>query len=106
MRGRQGARLALSEAESTELQQLKLQTLRQGRAVGAVIGFFLKLRPYPMLEEIRARGKLFQPVFGPVLVVDGETVRGVLDRAQEFTVEPYGRGSAARVSEDAVRWNT
>ena len=80
----------LSEAESNELQQLKLQALRQGRAVGAVIGFFLKLKPYPMLEEIRARGKLFQPVFGPVLVVDGETVRGVLERDQEFTVEPYG----------------
>ena len=80
----------LSEAESNELQQLKLQALRQGRAVGAVIGFFLKLRPYPMLEEIRARGKLFQPAFGPVLVVDGETVRGVLERDQEFTVEPYG----------------
>jgi cytochrome P450 len=80
----------LSEAESNELQQLKLQALRQGRAVGAVIGFFLKLRPYPMLEEIRARGKLFQPVFGPVLVVDGNTVRSVLERNQEFTVEPYG----------------
>ena len=65
----------LSEAESNELQQLKLHALRQGRAVGAVIGFFLKLRPYPMLEEIRARGKLFQPAFGPVLVVDGDTVR-------------------------------
>src|SRR5688500_12006723 len=47
----------LSEAESNELQKLKLQALRQGRAVGAVIGLFLKLRPYPMLEEIRARGK-------------------------------------------------
>ena len=65
----------LTEAESAELQQLKLQALRQGRAVGAVIGFFLKLKPYPMLEEIRSRGKLFQPAFGPVLVVDGDTVR-------------------------------
>jgi len=80
----------LTEAESAELQQLKLQALRQGRAVGAAIGFFLKLRPYPMLEEIRARGKLFQPAFGPVLVVDGDTVRSVLERNQEFTVEPYG----------------
>jgi cytochrome P450 len=80
----------LTDAESAELKQLRLQALRQGRAVGAAIGFFLKLRPYPMLEEIRARGKLFQPPFGPVLVVDGDTVRGVLERNQEFTVEPYG----------------
>jgi cytochrome P450 len=80
----------LSETESAELQQLKLHALRQGRAVGAAIGFFLKLKPYPMLEEIRARGKLFQPPFGPLLVVDGDTVRGVLERNQEFTVEPYG----------------
>jgi cytochrome P450 len=69
---------------------LKLQALRQGRAVGAVIGFFLKLKPYPMLDEIRQRGKLFQPMFGPVLVVDGAVVRNVLERDQEFTVEPYG----------------
>ena len=80
----------LTDAESAELKQLQLQALRQGRAVGATIGFFLKLKPYPMLEEIRARGKLFQPPFGPVLVVDGHTVRGVLERNQEFTVEPYG----------------
>ena len=45
----------LTEAETQELQSLKLQALRQGRAVGAVIGFFLKFKPYPMLEEIRAR---------------------------------------------------
>ena len=80
----------ITDAESAELKQLQLQALRQGRAVGAAIGFFLKLKPYPMLEEIRARGKLFQPPFGPVLVVDGDTVRGVLERNQEFTVEPYG----------------
>ena len=80
----------LTEAESRELQGLKLQALRQGRAVGAVIGFFLKLKPYPMLEEIRRRGIAFQPPFGPVLVVEGAAVRDVLERNQEFTVEPYG----------------
>lgn len=80
----------LSATEAQELGTLKGQALRQGRAIGAVIGFFLKLKPYPMLEEIRNKGKLFQPVFGPVLVVDGDTVRNVLERDQEFTVEPYG----------------
>jgi cytochrome P450 len=80
----------LPDAEAVELQRIKLQALRQGRAVGAVIGFFLKLKPYPMLEEIRNRGKLFQPPFGPVLVVDGDTVRSLLERDQEFTVDPYG----------------
>ena len=74
----------------SELQSLKLQALRQGRAVGAVIGFFLKFKPYPTLEEIRRKGKVFQPPFGPVLVVDGASVRDVLERDQEFTVEPYG----------------
>ena len=67
-----------------------MQAVRQGRAVGAVIGFFLKFKPYPMLEEIRRKTKVFQPAFGPVLVVEGETVRGVLERTQEFSVEPYG----------------
>ena len=43
-----------------------------------------------MLEEIRRRTKVFQPAFGPVLVVEGETVRNVLERTQEFSVEPYG----------------
>jgi cytochrome P450 len=85
------ARLApLGDEEARELQSLKLKALRQGRAVGAVIGFFLKFRPYPMLEEIRRQGAVFQPPFGPVLVVDGAAVRDVLERNQEFTVEPYG----------------
>ena len=43
-----------------------------------------------MLEEIRRQGAVFQPPFGPVLVVDGAAVRDVLERDQEFTVEPYG----------------
>jgi cytochrome P450 len=80
----------LPDPEAAELQRLKLQALRQGRAVGAVIGFFLKFKPYPMLEEVRGRGALFQPPFGPVLVVDGDTVRSVLERDQDFTVDPYG----------------
>ena len=85
------ARVApLDEAEARELQTLKLHALRQGRAVGATIGFFLKFTPFPMLEEIRRRGPAFQPVFGPVLVVDDAAVRDVLERDQEFTVEPYG----------------
>jgi cytochrome P450 len=80
----------LTEADGAELQSLKLKALRQGRAVGAVIGFFLKFKPYQALEEIRRKGKVFQPPFGPVLVVDGASVREVLERDQEFTVEPYG----------------
>jgi cytochrome P450 len=80
----------ITEAENEELQYVKVQAVRQGRAVGAVIGFFLRYKPYPMLEEIRQKGKLFQPMYGPVVVVDGDTVRNVLERDQEFTVEPYG----------------
>jgi cytochrome P450 len=81
---------ALTPDQAAELQALKLQALRQGKAVGAVIGFFLKFKPYPMLAEIRQKAKLFQPAFGPLLVVDGATVREVFDRHDEFTVEPYG----------------
>jgi cytochrome P450 len=80
----------LTPAEIPELQSLEGQALRQARAVGAALGFFLKLGPYPMLDEVRQRGTLFQPAFGPVLVVDGKTVREVLERDQDFTVEPYG----------------
>jgi cytochrome P450 len=86
-KARQGV---LTPAESAELQSLKLQALRQGRAIGAVIGFFLKLNPYPALREISAKTKVFQPAFGPLLVVEGDAVRDVLTRDQEFTVEPYG----------------
>lgn len=85
------ARLGRSTAaDGAELHSLKLKALRQGRAVAAVIGFFLKFKPYQALEEIRRTGKLFQPAFGPVLVVDGAAVLDVLERDQEFTVEPYG----------------
>jgi cytochrome P450 len=80
----------LTAADGGELQSLTLKALRQGRAVAAVIGFFLKFKPYQALEEIRRKGKVFQPPFGPVLVVDGAAVRDVLERDQEFTVEPYG----------------
>ena len=80
----------LTPAETEELLGLQGQALRQGRAVGAVLGLFLKFKPYPMLEEVRKREPLFQPAFGPVLVVDGNLVREVFERDQEFTVEPYG----------------
>jgi len=80
----------LTPDQGAELQALKLQALRQGKAVGAVIGFFLKFKPYPMLTEIRQKMKVFQPVFGPLVVVDGATVREVFDRHDEFTVDPYG----------------
>ena len=83
-------RAPLTDTEIRELQTLKAQAFRQGRAVGAVIGFFLKFKPYAALEEIRRKGQFFQPAFGPVLVVEGEAVRDVLERDQEFTVEPYG----------------
>ena len=43
-----------------------------------------------MLEEIRRKTKVFQPAVGPMLVVEGDAVREVLERNQEFTVEPYG----------------
>ncbi len=80
----------LTNPETEELGRLKLHALRQGRAVGAVIGFFLKFKPFETLEEIRRKVPVFQPLFGPVLVVDGASVRDVLERDQEFSVEPYG----------------
>ncbi|MGE0443834.1 MAG: hypothetical protein AB7P99_01295 [Vicinamibacterales bacterium] len=69
---------------------LRTQAVRQGRAVASAIGFFLRFKPYPMLAEVRAAGGLFQPRFGPVLVAGGDAVRQLLERDQEFTVEPYG----------------
>ena len=82
---------SLSPAEITELQSLKIDAIRQGRAVAGVYGFFLKYKPYPMLAEIRGKEKLFHPQFGPIMVVDGNSVRDVLSRHDEFTVDPYGR---------------
>ncbi|MEP2030664.1 MAG: hypothetical protein ABJI96_18365 [Paracoccaceae bacterium] len=81
----------LSPTEIAELQSLKGDATRQGRAVAGVYGFFLKFKPYPMLAEIRHKEKLFQPPFGPVVVVDGDSVREVLSRHDAFTVDPYGR---------------
>ncbi len=78
------------DADRRDPQAVRLQAIRQGRAVGAAIGVFLKFKPYDDLEEIRRSGRLVQPPFGPVLVVDGNAVRDVLERDQEFTVEPYG----------------
>ncbi|HZM96066.1 MAG TPA: hypothetical protein VFB92_21740 [Vicinamibacterales bacterium] len=80
----------ITPPELQELQGLKVHAVRQGKAVAAVIGFFLKLKPYPMLDEVRKKAKLFQAVFGPVLVVEGNAVRDVLERDQDFTVDPYG----------------
>lgn len=81
---------ALPAPEAEELDALTRQARRQGLAIGAVIGAFLKLTPYRTLEEIRRTAKLFQPAFGPVLVVDGAAVRDMLERHHDFTVEPYG----------------
>ena len=77
--------------DDAELNRIKLAATRQGRAVGGVFGFFLKYRPYPMLAEIRQKQKLFQPPFGPIMVVNHDTVLDVLSRHAEFTVDPYGR---------------
>jgi len=82
--------IPLDGDESTKFASLKLDAQKQGKAVGAVMGFFLKFKPYPMLAEIRAKEAVFQPVFGPVLVVEGDAVRDVLERHHEFTVDPYG----------------
>ncbi len=82
---------SLSSDEAAQLEALKLAAIRQGKAVGAGYGFFFRYKPYPMLAEIRAREKLFQPPFGPIIVVHGDTVRDVLTRHHEFTVDPYGR---------------
>ena len=80
----------LVDGDARELQSLKVAALRQARAVGAAIGLFLRFAPNAMLDEVRSRGKVFQPAFGPVLVVEGDAVRDVLERNQDFTVEPYG----------------
>ena len=90
----------LSEEESKQLSQQKAAATRQGKAVGACYGFFFRYKPYPMFAEVRAKEKLFQPPFGPVLVVHGETVLDVLTRHHEFTVDPYGREMSKMLSPD------
>ena len=87
---RQAAGGQATEDDTRELQSLKVAALRQGRAIAGVIGFFLRFTPYEMLAEVRRSATLFQPPFGPVVVVDGDAVRDVLERDQEFTVDPYG----------------
>ena len=82
---------SLSQQETDQLEALTLAATRQGKAVGAGYGFFFRYKPYPMLAEIRAKEKLFQPPFGPIMVVHGETVLDVLKRHHEFSVDPYGR---------------
>lgn len=94
------ARGTLEAAEQAQFAKLKLQALRQGRAVGAVIGFFLKFNPYPMLAEIRAKEPVFQPTFGPLLVAEGDAVRDILARHHEFTVDPYGVEMSKSMSTD------
>lgn len=84
------ANQGLDEDQKKQLGQLKLAAQNQGRAVGAVIGFFLKYKPYPMLAEIRNNGPVYQPAFGPVVVADNPLVHDVLSRHHEFTVDPYG----------------
>jgi cytochrome P450 len=81
---------SITSGEAAEFQGLRAMAVRQGKAVGAVIGLFLRFKPYAMLEEVRRKGALFQPPLGPVLVVEGDAVRDVLARDQEFTVDPYG----------------
>jgi cytochrome P450 len=77
--------------DDPELLALGAAAQRHGRAVGAIYGFFLRLAPYEMFAEIRHAGlKAFQPMLGPVLVVEGNAVRDVLSRHDEFTVDPYG----------------
>ncbi len=82
---------SLSQQETDQLEALTLAATRQGKAVGAGYGFFFRYKPYPMLAEIRAKEKLFQPPFGPIIVAHGETVLDVLKRHHEFSVDPYGR---------------
>ncbi len=81
----------LTPEEQGEFQGLRAAAARQGRAVGGVYGFFLKYKPYAMLAEVRGKEKLFQPPVGPVLVVEADSLRDVLSRHDEFTVDPYGR---------------
>lgn len=81
---------ALSTADA-ELQGLLVLAKRHGKAVGAVYKFFLYFDPYGMFAQIRRAGlKAFQPLLGPLVVVDGVAVRDVLSRHDEFTVAPYG----------------
>ena len=80
----------LTDHEAEELERIRQMAVGRGRAVAAVIGFFLKYKPYPMLDEVRARAMVFQPPIGPVLVVGGDAVREVFERTHDFTVEPYG----------------
>ena len=90
----------LDADQKQQLDTLKLAAQKQGRAVAAVIGFFLKYNPYPMLAELRQKGPVFQPVFGPVVVVDNSLVRDVLSRHHEFTVDPYGVEMKKTMSHD------
>jgi cytochrome P450 len=82
--------VAANPIDAVDPKTRGLQAVRQGKALGAVIGLFLKFKPYSMLAEIRQKETLFQPAFGPIVVVDGSLVRDVFGRHDEFTVDPYG----------------
>ena len=74
-----------------DLLRLGAAARRNGRAVGAVYKFFLFFDPYGMFAQFKRAGlRAFQPFVGPVLVVEGDAVRDVLNRHDEFTVDPYG----------------
>lgn len=89
LKARAGAN-TLSKDEAAQFAAQVAAAQRQGKAVATVIGFFLKFKPYPMFSEVRDKEAVFQPVFGPLLVVGGDAVRDVLTRHDEFTVDPYG----------------
>lgn len=81
--------------ESAESPDFLVRMKRSGRAVGAIYKLFLLHNPDGMFAEIREKGlRAFQPSVGPVLVVDGDTVRDVFSRHHEFTVDFYGEEMA------------
>ncbi len=87
--------------EDPELLTLSASAVRNGKAVGAVYQFFLFFDPYGMFAQIRAAGlRAFQPVLGPILVVEGDAVRDLLSRHDEFTVDPYGREMGKTMTPD------
>ena len=97
----QAEQYSLSDDEIKQLKEQKAAATRQGKAVGACYGFFFRYKPYPMFAEIRAKEKFYQPPFGPILVVHGDTVLDVLTRHHEFTVDPYGREMIKVLSPDS-----
>lgn len=86
-------------ANDPEMLSLAVAVRRNGKAVGAVYKFFLFFDPYGMFDQIRGAGlKAFQPLIGPILVTQGDAVRDLLSRHDEFTVNPYGLEMAKTMS--------